>query len=148
MAVYLNANSSSDGQSVAPTDEIVVIKMLQATVASQADVFDKAISAFVAPSDGVYRVAGGTIFSGGNADHDGVIMGFSINKQNPFPPVSPDLSTTNILVLEPGTFINPTSQSVTALLQLKKGNTVQLALSGIQSAKFEISYSYLSVNSV
>jgi hypothetical protein len=55
-------------------------------------------------------------------------MGFSVNQQSPWPPISPDLSTTNVIVLEPGFFTKVTAQIVSSLLNLIKGDTVQIAL--------------------
>lgn len=147
MSTYLNANAGATGQSVTQSAGILVIKLSQVTVASQTGMWNASLSAFVAPLDGVYRVTGSSVFSQGNGVGDGVIMGFSVNQQGPWPPISPDLSTTNVLVLEPGFFSHMTAQTVTALLTLKKGDTVQLALQGIDNSRFILSYSYLTVQS-
>jgi hypothetical protein len=145
MSTYLNANSGASSQSVTESASILVIKLSQVTVASQPGMWNSSLSAFVAPADGVYRITGSSIFSNGNNVGDGVIMGFSVNQQNPWPPIAPDLSTTNVLVVEPGFFVNSTAQGVAALLSLKKGDTVQLALAGIDDSRFILSYSFLLV---
>lgn len=147
MPTYLNANSSAFGQSVTASASRLVIKLSQVTIASQQGMWNASLSAFVTPADGVYRVTGSTVFSGGNNVNDGVIMGFSVNQQSPWPPISPDLSTTNVIVLEPGFFTKDTAQTVSALLNLKKGDTVQLALEGIDNSRFILTYSYLLVQS-
>ncbi|HEX8185907.1 MAG TPA: hypothetical protein VF747_14175 [Blastocatellia bacterium] len=148
MSIYLNANSSANGQSVTQSASIFVIELSQVTVASQPGMWNAGLSAFVAPAAGVYRVTGSTTFSGGNNVGDGVILGFSVNQKGPWPPVSPDLSTTNVIVIEPGFFIKATAQSVTALLKLNQGDTVQLALAGIDNSRFGLSYSFLTINSL
>jgi len=147
MGIYLNANSGASGQDITQSTYITVIKLTQVTTASQSGMWNDSLSAFVAPADGVYRVTGSTVFGGGNGVHDGVILGFSVNQQGPWPPVSPDLSTTNVAVLEPGLFTIPTAQGVAALLNLQKGDTVQLALAGVDDSRFSVSYSFLLVQS-
>lgn len=147
MSTYLNANSSSSGQQVTQSASLLVIKLSQVTIASQPGMWNDSLSAFVAPADGVYRVTGSSVFSGGNNVGDGVIMGFSVNQQGPWPPIGPDLSTTNVIVIEPGFFTNSTAQGVAALLKLAKGDTVQLALQGIDNSRFSLSYSFLLVQS-
>jgi hypothetical protein len=148
MSTYLNANSGASSQAVTQSASILVIKLTQVTIASQADMWDSSLSAFVAPADGVYRITGSSIFSSGNDVGDGVIMGFSVNQRHPWPPIAPDLSTTNVIVVEPGFFINSTAQSVETLLSLRKGDTVQLVLAGIDDSRFELGYSYFLVQSV
>ena len=148
MSTYLNANSGASSQAVTQSASILVIKLKQVTIASQPDMWDSALSAFVAPADGVYRLTGSSIFSSGNNVGDGVIMGFSVNQKSPWPPIMPDLSTTNVIVVEPGFFINSNVQCVEAMLSLKKGDTVQLVLAGIDDSRFELGYSYLLVQSV
>jgi len=148
MSTYLNANSGASSQSVTQSASVLVIKLSQVTVASRSDMWNSSLSAFVAPADGVYRVTGSSTFSNGNDVGDGVIMGFSVNQRNPWPPIAPDLSTTNVIVVAPGFFVNSTAQSVAALLELKKGDTVQLALAGIDGSRFVLAYSYLLVESV
>ena len=143
--MYLNANSGASGQEVTQSAAILVVKLSQVTVASQPGMWNDSLSAFVAPADGVYRITGSCCFSNGNSVHDGVIMGFSVNQKGPWPPVSPDLSTTNVIVIQPGFFVNNTAQGVAALLTLKKGDTVQLALAGIDGSRFILSYSFLLV---
>lgn len=145
--MYLNANSGASGQEVTQSANTLVVKLSQVTVASQPGMWNASMSAFVAPADGVYRITGSTVFTNGNNVHDGVIMGFSVNQQGPWPPVSPDLSTTNVIVIQPGLFINQTAQGVAALLTLKKGDTVQLALQGIDGSRFILTYSFLLVQS-
>jgi len=147
MSTYLNANSGASSQSVTQSASILVIKLSQVTVATQAGMWDSSLSAFIAPADGVYRLTGSSIFSNGNDVGDGVIMGFSVNQRHPWPPIAPDLSTTNVIVVEPGFFVNSTAQSVEALLSLKRGDTVQLALAGIDDSRFVLGYSYLLVQS-
>lgn len=150
MAVFLNANSSSFGQSFGPTSDIAVIKLVQATVASDPKVFDAGKSAFIAPVAGVYRLTAGSVFAGGNGSADGVIMGFSVNGQPPFPTGSgKDLDTTNVVVFEPGGFTGPpVAQTISVLLKLNAGDAVQFVLDGIDEAKFEGDYSYLTVTLV
>ncbi len=150
MAVFLNANSSSDGQSVGPSEDMVIITLRQATVASSPQVFDVGKSAFVAPQAGVYRLTAGTVLSAGNDSSDGVILGFSVNGQPPFPPGQKnDLDTTNVIVFRPGGFTGPpVAQTLSVLLKLNGGDIVQLAFDGIQEAKFSASYSYLTVTLV
>ena len=145
--MYLNANSGASGQQVTQSASILVIKLSQVTVESQQGMWNPSLSAFVAPADGVYRVTGSTVFASGNNAGDGVIMGFSVNQQGPWPPVSPDLSTTNVIVVQPGKFTTETAQGVAALLTLKKGDTVQLALAGIDNSRFILTYSFLLVQS-
>lgn len=145
--MYLNANSGAQGQQVTQSASILVIKLSQVTVASQQGMWNSSLSAFVAPADGVYRVTGSTVFTNGNNVGDGVIMGFSVNQQSPWPPVTPDLSTTNVIVVQPGRFTTETAQGVAALLTLKKGDTVQLALAGIDNSRFSLTYSFLLVQS-
>lgn len=147
MSIYLNANSGASGQQVTQSASILVIKLSQVTVASQPGMWNDSLSAFVAPADGVYRVTGSTVFTGANGAGDGVIMGFSVNQQGPWPPVTPDLSTTNVIVIQPGRFTTETAQGVAALLTLKKGDTVQLALAGIDNSRFILTYSFLLVQS-
>ena len=150
MAVYLNANSSSTGQSFGPASGTVVFKLSQATVASDPKIFDPGMSAFIAPVAGVYRLAAGAVFSGGNGSTDGVIMGFSVNGQPPFPSgTGKDLDTTNVVVFEPGGFIRPpVAQTISVLLTLNAVDTVQFALDGIDEAEFAGDYSYLTVTLV
>ncbi len=150
MAVYLNANSSSTGQSFGPASGTVVIRLSQATVASDPKVFDAGRSAFIAPIAGVYRLTAGAVFGGGNGSADGVIMGFSVNGQPPFPSGSgKDLDTTNVVVFAPGGFIRPpVAQTLSVLLKLNAGDTVQFALDGIDEAEFAGDYSYLTVTLV
>jgi hypothetical protein len=148
MAVYINANSSANGQSISRSSFTQVINMTQVTAASQEGLFDKNLSAFIAPTAGMYRVTGGTVIAGGNQQGDGVIFGFSVNQQNPWPPVNPDLSTTNVFVIQPGFFTTGSAQTVNALLQLNVGDTVQFALQGVDNSTFDLSYSYLMVTSV
>jgi len=148
MSTYLNANSGASSQAVTQSASILVIKLTQVTIASQTDMWDSSLSAFIAPADGVYRITGSSIFSGGNDMADGVIMGFSVNQQHPWPPIAPDLSTTNVIVVEPGFFLDSTAQCVEALLSLRRGDTVQLVLAGIDDSRFALGYSYLIVQGV
>jgi len=148
MSTYLNANSGASSQSITQSASIVVIKLSQVTVESQSGMWDSTLSAFVAPADGVYRLTGSTSFSSGNEVGNGVILGFSVNQRNPWPAIAPDLSTTNVIVMEPGMFVNSTAQSVSALLELRKGDTVQLALGGIDDSRFVVGYSYMMAEKV
>src|ERR1051325_34604 len=150
MAVFLNANSSTASQEIVPTPEIIVVRLVQSTVASQNGIFDEQKSAFVAPQAGVYRCTVGTTVSGRNNVTDGGIFGFSVNGQPPSPTGNfPDLSTTNILVLRPGMFTQtPIAQTLSVLLKLSQGDTVQFALQGVQDALFNISWSYMAVTLV
>jgi hypothetical protein len=148
MSTYLNANSGASSQQVTQSASILVIKLTQVTIESQPGMWDSALSAFVAPADGVYRLTGSSTFSSGNNKDDGVIMGFSVNQRNPWPPIAPDLSTTNVIVVEPGHIDNSTAQGLSVFLSLKKGDTVQLALAGIDGSRFVLGYSFMLVESV
>ncbi len=147
-SVYFNANSGAQGQSVTASASILVVTLHQQTIASSGNLWNPSLSAFVAPRSGAYRVSQTVTYSGGNGQGDGVIQGFSVNQKGPWPPVAPDLSTTNVTVLEPGKFTTETAQTVLAILQLQAGDTVQIALAGIDNSRFELSYNSLSVNSV
>jgi hypothetical protein len=148
MSTYLNANSGASSQSITQSASTLVIKLSQVTVESQPGMWDSTLSAFVAPADGVYRLTGSSSFSSGNEVGDGVILGFSVNQRNPWPPIAPDLSTTNVIVMAPGMFINSAAQSVSVLLELRKGDTVQLALGGIDDSRFVVAYSYMIAEKV
>jgi hypothetical protein len=147
-SVYFNANSGAQGQSVTSSASILVVNLVQQTVASCGGLWNPSLSAFVAPRPGVYRVSQTVTYSNGNGQGDGVIQGFSVNQQGPWPRSGSDLSTTNVTVLEPGRFTTETAQTVEAILQLNAGDTVQIALAGIDSSRFGLSYNSLSVNSV
>jgi hypothetical protein len=77
-------------------------------------------------------------------------MGFSVNGKPPFPSGSgQDLDTTNVIVFEPGGFTRPpVAQTLSVLLKLNAADTVQFALDGIDEAKFDGDYSYLTVTLV
>ena len=146
---YANVNTRAEGQQIdgeklnadkPGSGAMVVVKFKEPTHRSDSIEWDEKKHAYVVQADGVYQLTATLSIGGGNEVGDGVIFGFSVNGESPWP-AEAGLSDRNVLVLSPAEYKTVTPVTLTTLLRIKKGDTVQAVLAGIDNATFHLSYS-------
>lgn len=97
------------------------------------NIYNDALDRFEAPTSGYYFFSANITFTNGNGSGDGVIVGIYRNGD------VNDMNTT-IIVLEPGKFTTGTAQSITAMMNLNQGDSVDLRLEGVDNSRFLVYY--------
>lgn len=97
------------------------------------NIYNDTNDCFEAPTSGYYFFSANITFTNGNGAGDGVIVGIYRNGD------VNDMNTT-IIVLEPGKFTTGTAQSITAMMNLNQGDSVDLRLEGVDDSRFVVYY--------